>query len=110
MRRRLSYALAGALAVVACPTRPPLPRAALNRGGAAREDLGSGIVRRAVIGRRNTQTKYRAISVSGIIALAAISPGQRIAAAMAAAAMMPKTASLIQFMPAVSSLTREFRC
>ena len=89
----------------------PLPRAALNRGGAAQEAAGSE-ADRALRGhrRRNTQTKYRAISVSGIIALAAISPGQRIAAAMAAAAMMPKTASLIQFMPAVSSLTREFRC
>ena len=88
---------------------PPLPRAALNRGGAAREDLGSGIVR-CGHRRRSTQTKYRAISVSGIIALAAISPGQRIAAAMAKAAMMPKTASLIQFMPAISSLTGAIRC
>src|SRR5438045_2624899 len=29
----------GALAVWGLPLRPPLPRAALNRGGAAREDL-----------------------------------------------------------------------
>src|SRR5205814_4160185 len=39
VRRCLCYALAGALAVWASPTRAPLPRAALNRGGAAREDL-----------------------------------------------------------------------
>jgi hypothetical protein len=43
------------------------------------------------------------------MALAAMSPGQRRAAPMAAAAMMPKSASLIQFMPAIFSLTREIR-
>src|SRR5437762_320898 len=35
VRRRLSYALAGALAAWAMPNPAQLPRAALNRGGAA---------------------------------------------------------------------------
>src|SRR5262249_33432214 len=48
--------------------------------------------------RRNTQIRYSAISVSGTIAFAAISPGQRNAAPMAAATTMPRAATLIQLM------------
>jgi len=44
------------------------------------------------------------------MALAAMSPGKRRAAAIAAAAMMPKSASLIQFMPAISSRTGQIGC
>jgi hypothetical protein len=39
VRRCLSYALAGALAVVACLTRPPLPRAALTAGAPRERNL-----------------------------------------------------------------------
>jgi hypothetical protein len=46
--------------------------------------------------RRNTQTRYRAISVSGILALAATSAGQRNAAPMAAATTALNAATLTQ--------------
>lgn len=70
--------------------------------------FGSGIVHCPVIAE--TPKRDIAQSVSGIMALAAMSPGQRRAAAMAAAAMMPKSASLIQFMPAISSRTGQIGC
>ena len=71
-----------------------IERGALN----ARTYGGDGLPEESGIGnhRRNTQIKYRAISVSGTIAFAAISPGQCNAAPMAAATTTPRAATLIQ--------------